>query len=83
MENRPSHAQLTSNTLYTSQTIHLPDIAISEALKAALCQHSAKSFKKSLAFANARLLSETANSNTSVKVQTQPCVPRSFEKLLH
>lgn len=35
--------------------------------------------KKSLAFTNAYSLSETANSNTSVKVQTQPRVPRSFE----
>lgn len=40
MENRPSHAQLTSNTLYTSQTIHLPAIAISVALNAALSRSS-------------------------------------------
>ena len=46
MENRPSHAQLTSNTLYTPQTIHLPGIAISGALKEALCQHFAKYLKK-------------------------------------
>lgn len=45
MENRPSHAQLTSNTLYTLQTIHLPGIAISGALKEALCQHFTKYLK--------------------------------------
>lgn len=49
MENRPSHAQLTSNTLYTPQTIHLPGVAISGPLKAALCQHFAKYLKKSAA----------------------------------
>ena len=75
MENRPSHAQLTSNTLYTPQTIHLPGIAISGALKEALCQHFAKYLKKKKKLSSLYKcrLSLTANSSMSVKVTTQPC----------
>ena len=53
MENRPSYAQLTSNTLYTPQTVHFPGIAFSGPLKEALCQHFTKHLKKPPASTNA------------------------------
>lgn len=80
MENRPSHAQLTSNTLYTPQTIHLLGIAISGALKAALCQFAStlqNTFKK-ISSLDKCSLSLTANSNMAVKV-THSLVPVYIE----